>query len=46
MGRYDYVDRGFDQGVESFTAAGGTMHRIAVAEPGTEIVQSALLTMQ
>lgn len=46
MGRNDYVDRSFDQGVESFASAGGTMHRIAVAEPGTEIVQSALLTMQ
>ena len=46
MGRNNHVDRSFDQGVESFASAGGTMHRIAVAEPGTEIIQSALLTMQ
>ena len=46
MGRDDYVDRSFDQGVESFASAGSTMYRIAVAKPGTEIVQSALLTVQ
>ena len=41
-----YVDRSFSKRVQSFGTAGGTMHRIAISEPGTEVVQGALFAVQ
>ena len=40
------IDWCFDERVQSLAAAGSAMHRIAIAKPGAQVVQGALLAMQ